>query len=569
MSGKVGMAWVGELRSGAQWLVHRLAGLGPQLADFRAMTHDPRRDVVAGITVGVVALPLALAFGVSSGLGAGAGLITAIVAGFVAAVFGGSNLQVSGPTGAMTVVLVPIIATYGTDGVLVVGLLAGAILLVMAVAGLGRYVQFIPLPVIEGFTLGIAVIIALQQVPAALGVTVEGEGVAALALKAVAEWLRDPQVWPLVLSAGVATIMLVGSRVKSPIPMSLVGIAVATILAQALDLSVARIGSLPRSLPMPSLPEMHWETVRILVVPALAVAALGALESLLSATVADSMSQHERHDPDRELFGQGLANLASPLFGGIPATAAIARTAVNVRSGARSRLAAITHSLVLVVVVLALAPVVGAIPLAALAGVLVATAARMVEVSSIGTLMRATRRDALALVATAVATVALDLVTAVIIGVALAGVAALRAMAKSTSLDEVPLVEPTTAEADDELYDPHIIAYRLEGSLFFGAAHEALVGLSEVADLKVVILRLSRVNVLDATGGMVLRDTIVQLHRRGVVVLLSGVKDPHGRVLETLGVTELIGGEEHLFDEASSAVAHARAHVAGTYVHAS
>lgn len=568
MNGTVGTSWTGELRSAGQWLVSRVARLGPQRDDFRAMTRDPRRDIIAGITVGVVALPLALAFGVSSGLGAGAGLITAIVAGFVAAVFGGSNLQVSGPTGAMTVVLVPIIATYGANGVLVVGLLAGLILLVMAVAGLGRYVQYIPLPVIEGFTLGIAVIIALQQVPAALGVTVEGEGVLTVAIRAVGEWLADPQVWPLVLAAGVATIMLVGARFKSPIPMSLVGIVVAAVVAEVLDLPVARIGSLPRSLPMPSLPDMDWSMIRILVVPALAVAALGALESLLSATVADAMSENERHYPDRELFGQGLANLASPLFGGIPATAAIARTAVNVRTGARSRLAAITHSLVLVLVVLALAPVVATIPLAALAGVLIATAARMVEVSSIRTLMRATRRDALALSATAVATVALDLVTAVIIGVTLAGIAALQAMARSTSIGEIPLVEPVTVEADEELYDPHIIAYRLEGSLFFGAAHEALVGLSEVADLRVVILRFSRMNVFDATGGMVLRDTIVQLHRRGVVVLLSGVKDKHGKVLQNLGVTELIGGEEHLFDEMAAAVAHARAHVAGTHVDA-
>lgn len=554
------MSGVTELAQMGQWLIERAAALGPRRADYTAMRRAPRRDIVAGLTVGVVALPLALAFGVTSGMGAGAGLITAIVAGIAAAVFGGSNLQVSGPTGAMTVVLVPIIATYGPDGVLVVGLLAGVILLLMAFGGLGRYVQFIPLPVIEGFTVGIAVIIALQQVPNALGVKGGGEQVVLTAVGAVAAWLGSPQAWPLILSLGVAAIMLGGARLKSPIPMSLVGIVLATAAAQVWDLPVARIGDLPRSLPAPRLPEMDWATVRILVVPAFAVAALAALESLLSATVADAMTSGERHDPDRELFGQGVANLISPLFGGIPATAAIARTAVNVRTGAQSRLAAITHSLVLVAVVFALAPVVANIPLAALAGVLLATAIRMVEVSSVGVLLRTTKRDAFAFLATAVATVALDLVTAVILGVAIAGVLALQSMARNTTIDEIPL-----SEADGEAqFDPHIIAYRIEGSLFFGAGHEALVGLADVADLRVVILRMTRVMTLDATGAAVLRDTVVALRHRGVVVLLSGIKDPHWQVLEVVGVADLIGGQEHVFWHTADAVSHAKAHVAGT-----
>lgn len=562
------MTWVAEFRSAGRWFVRRLAAVGPRRADYAAMREDPRRDLIAGLTVGVVALPLALAFGATSGMGAGAGLITAIVAGLLAAVFGGSNLQVSGPTGAMTVVLVPIIATYGPDGVLVVGLLAGVILVGMAIGRMGRFVQFIPMPVIEGFTVGIAVIIGLQQIPAALGVTAHGERVAMVAVDAVVTWLGSPQIWPLALSAGVMVIMLAGARLRSPIPMSLVGIVVATVLAQVLDLPVARIGDLPRSLPLPHLPAMSWELVRVLMVPAFAVAALAALESLLSATVADGMSGRDRHDPDRELFGQGIANIASPLFGGLPATAAIARTAVNVRTGARSRLAAITHAAVLVVVVLALAPVVATIPLAALAGVLMATAVRMVEVSRIRVLLHTTRRDATDFAATAVATVALDLVTAVILGVLVAGLLALRAMAESTTIGEIPLAEAGAPGglADEPTYDPHIIAYRIEGSLFFGAAHEALLGLADVADLRVVILRLSRVSTLDATGATALHDTVKQLRRRGVVVLLSGVKDPHWKVLDILGVTELIGGAEHVFPDTRSAVEHARMHVAGATV---
>ncbi|HPJ19456.1 MAG TPA: SulP family inorganic anion transporter, partial [Actinomycetota bacterium] len=302
----------------------------------------PQRDLIAGITVGVVALPLALAFGITSGLGAAAGLITAVVAGTVAAVFGGSNLQVSGPTGAMTVVLVPIVAQYGANGVLVVGLLAGLLLIVMALAGFGRYVRFIPLPVIEGFTLGIAVIIALQQVPAALGVQAAGEQVVLVAIRAVGDWLAAPDWVPVGIAAGVAGLMIVAARLrlKPAVPVALIAVVAATIVVAVVDVDIATIGALPSSFPAPHLPAFAVADLRVLMAPAVAVAALAALESLLSATVADAMSVSQRHDPDRELFGQGLANVASPLFGGIPATAAIARTAVNVRTGAVSRLAA-------------------------------------------------------------------------------------------------------------------------------------------------------------------------------------------------------------------------------------
>lgn len=347
------------------------------------MRVSPRRDVLAGITVGIVALPLALAFGITSGLGAAAGLVTAIVAGTLAAIFGGSNLQVSGPTGAMTVVLVPIVAHYGVNGVLVVGLMAGVLLVVMAFAGAGRYVKFVPLPVIEGFTLGIAVIIALQQIPPALGEQAEGEQVLISAGRAIGAWLADPNWAPPAVAVAVAAVILAAIRVKPSVPVALFAVAAATVAALAAHLDVATIGELPSSLPLPSMPSLSWSDLRILAAPAVAVAALAALESLLSATVADAMSIDEHHDSDRELFGQGVANLVSPLFGGIPATAAIARTAVNVRSGASSRLAALTHSFVLLLVVVLLGPIVASVPLAALAGVLLATAARMVEVSNL------------------------------------------------------------------------------------------------------------------------------------------------------------------------------------------
>ncbi len=574
MSEETGADWRRDARGGASWFVQRVRALLPKAADYRAMRVAPQRDLIAGITVGVVALPLALAFGITSGLGAAAGLITAIVAGIVAAVFGGSNVQISGPTGAMTVVLVPIVAEYGANGVLVVGMIAGLLLVIMAFAGLGRYVRFIPLPVIEGFTLGIAVIIALQQVPAALGLTGSGEQVVIVAVRAVAEWLAAPQWIPVLIAAGVAGAMVVAARlrIKPAVPVALIAVVVATVVVQVAHLDMATIGTLPSSLPAPTLPAFTFADLRILIAPAIAVAALAALESLLSATVADAMSVSQRHDPDRELFGQGLANVASPLFGGIPATAAIARTAVNVRTGAVSRLSAIVHSLVLLGVVLALGSVVGLIPLAALAGVLIATALRMVEVSSLRALLHSGRSDTLVLVITFVATVALDLATAVILGIVAAGAIALRQVARSATLTETPLPQADGSDShtaeERALLDEHIIAFRFEGPLFFGGAHSALLELAEVSDIRVVILRLAHLTTLDATGAAVLSDTIRGLEARGITVLVSGLPEQFEPRLQATGMLEHLEAQHHVFEHTPDAIGHARRHVARDGHHA-
>ncbi|RSN40675.1 sodium-independent anion transporter [Amycolatopsis sp. WAC 04197] len=537
-----------------------LRSLLPGREDLRTLKRAPRRDLTAGLTVAIVALPLALGFGISSGLGAEAGLVTAIVAGALAAIFGGSNLQVSGPTGAMTVVLVPIMATHGAGGVLTVGLLAGVLLLLLAVARAGRYMRYVPTPVVEGFTLGIAGVIALQQVPAALGVaTPEGEKVAVVAAKAVADFAGHP-AWPsIVIAAGVAALMLLGARWRPSIPFSLVAVAVATLVSHFAQLPVARIGALPNGLPAPSLDFLDLSTLGALAPSAVAVAALAALESLLSATVADAMSVNERHDPDRELFGQGLANLVTPLFGGVPATAAIARTAVNVRAGAKSRLASFTHAMVLAVIVFAAAPLVATIPIAALAGVLLATAVRMVEAGSVRALLRSTRRDALVLVLTAAATLILDLVTAVILGLVVAGALALRAIAKAARIEEVALDHADHVAEERALLDEHIVAFRLDGPLVFAAAHQFLLELSEVADVRVVILRMSRVSAIDATGALVLRDAIERLEHRGITVLVSGIKPGHEKVLDELGVADRLRAEGRVFPDTPHAIDFAHA----------
>jgi MFS superfamily sulfate permease-like transporter len=536
----------------------RTAVLLPRASDWSRAR--PMRDLIAGTMVGLVALPLALGFGVSSGMGAGAGLITAIVAGAVAAVFGGSRVQVSGPTGAMAVVLVPIIATHGPDGVLVVGLLAGLILIGLGVVGAGRFIRYVPVPVVEGFTIGIAAIIALQQLPAALGVEAHAENVLALAVEAVGVWVADPVWVPVSMTMAVTLAILALGRLRPGVPGSLFAVAAATVANGSLDLGAVSIGHIPTGLPAPSLPGVAVSDLDVLLLPAVAVAALAALESLLSATVADAMSVGQRHDSDRELVGQGLANLATPLFGGIPATAAIARTAVNVRAGATSRLAALTHAALLLVVVLVAARWVSYIPLAALAGVLVATAVHMVRVSSLLALFRSTRGDAAVLTITAGATVLFDLVTAVILGLVVAGFVALRQTAKTARLNEIPLDGADHTDEEQSLLDEHIVAFRIDGPLFFAAAHDFLLELAEVSNVLVVILRMSRVTTIDATGAHVLADTISRLEGRGVTVLLSGIQPAHEQVLRELGVHAHLADERHLFDDTPAAIAHARLH---------
>ena len=513
----------------------RLAELLPGRADLASIRRNPRADLLAGLTVAVVALPLALGFGVSSGLGAAAGLVTAIVAGALAAVFGGSNLQVSGPTGAMTVVLVPIVARYGPGGVLTVGLLAGLILVGLAIARAGRYAQFVPAPVVEGFTAGIAVIIFLQQVPAALGVSAHGEKVLPVAGRAVASFVDRPNWLALGCALGVAAVVLVLLRWRPQWPASLLAVTAATGCAQLGQFDVARIGALPATLPQPSLAFLRLDAIAPLFTSAIAVAALAALESLLSATVADGMRRGERHHPDRELFGQGIANIVTPLFGGVPATAAIARTAVNVRAGAVSRLAALSHALILAVIMLVAAPLVAGIPLAALAGVLLATAVRMVHLGTLRAMARASRSDALVLVLTAGATVLLDLVAAVLIGLVVAGALALRKVARSLRVEHVPHDEPL----------PHLAVYRPTGPLFFAAAHQLRRALAEVDGVRVVLLRLSGVTAIDASGALALREAIEELHERNIAVHLAGVRPEHRRTLAALGVLDLLAERVH------------------------
>lgn len=537
-----------------------LARLLPRRSDYAALPRSWRRDILAGATVGVVALPLALAFGISSGVGATAGLITAVVAGLVAAVFGGSHVQVSGPTGAMAVVLAPIVALHGIGSVALVTVLAGIIVLTMGVTGLGRAVTFIPWPVIEGFTLGIAMVIFLQQVPAAMGESAPAGQrtlLAAWTVVAHADWRSAGPT--LAVVGFVALLMVVTPRLHRAIPESLAAVVAATVLVSALGLHVATIGELPSHLPTPVMPQADVRALHSLIGAALAIAALAAIESLLSARVAATMSPTGPYDPDRELVGQGLASMAAGAFGGMPATGAIARTAVNVRSGARTRVAAIVHSLLLLgVVYLATGPV-SAIPLSALAGVLVVTSFRMISLKTVRQVLRSTKSDAVTFVLTAVVTVCFDLIEAVEIGILFAAFFALRVVARRSSVVREELPGP------HQPGDERIALLRLDGAMFFGAAERisnAITG-ADRPEVSVVIIRMSQVGMLDATGARTLVEIAEELEERGIVVIIKGVQPQHMNLLTNIGVIDALRHENHLIDSLDDAIAHARSHAAG------
>jgi SulP family sulfate permease len=350
--------------------------------------------------------------------------------------------------------------------------------------------------------------------------------------------------------------MVIAPRIHPQVPGSIIGIVLVTVVTALAGLPVTTIGALPHSLPAPTLPLIDPQLIVSLTGPVLTVAALAAIESLLSARVAASISDTGAYDADRELVGQGLASVAAGFFGGMPATGAIARTAVNLRSGARTRVAAIVHALVLLAVVYLASTVVSAIPLAALAGVLMVTATRMISPAVVRSVLGSTRSDAFVFVLTAIITVSFDLIVAVGIGIAAAALFALRSLARSGGVHREEL--PLPAEPGDE----RIALFRLDGALFFGAADRMLERVSSIQNVVVVILRLSQLQVLDATGAKVITEMIHSLERRGITVLVKGIQPQHRGLAERVGVVRSLRHQKHLFDDLPAAVEHARSHVA-------
>ena len=394
----------------------------PNRADFPSNKRELLDDVIAGTTVAIVALPLAIGFGITSGMSAAAGISTAIIAGFIAALFGGSRLQVSGPTGAMTVVLIPVIDKYGVSAIPALGVLAGAMVILMALFKLGALINKVPHYVIEGFTLGIAVIIALQQLPMALGVAKgSGEKTLEIAYKTITNWGFN---WAAVFITAITLAfkfsfnkVLKALRIKAYVPASFAALLFGTTIYKIFAFDISTIGEIPRTVTTFTRPV--FENLPSLLWPALMIALLAAIESLLSARVADAMAhtpKERKLEPDQELIGQGLASAIASIFGGQPATGAIARTSVNVRSRAHTRLAAMVHSVVLLFIILIAAPLFSQIPAAAIAGVLIGTSIRILNPANLKELLRTTRSEIFVYLVTAVATIAIDLIWGIAIG---------------------------------------------------------------------------------------------------------------------------------------------------------
>jgi len=528
-----------------------LAG-GYGLADLRA-------DLLAGLTVGIVALPLSMALAIASGVPPQHGLYTAIVAGLTIALLGGSKVQVSGPTAAFVVVLAPISARYGLAGLALATLLAGGLLAAMGLARFGRLVEFVPYPVTTGFTAGIAIVIGVLQLRDFLGLT-DHPSSPHFVDRSIALVRTLPTIRPAEAVIGISTlaILVAWPRFSRRVPAPLVALTLATLAGALvarlypqveiatiasrfsyLDHGVSRAG-IPRLPPLPLLPwhlpgpggaplELSWQLLRELVPPAFAIAMLGAIESLLSAVVADGMTG-KKHDPDGELLAQGVGNMLAPFFGGIAATGAIARTATNVRAGARSPLAAGFHAIFVLASMVLLAPLLGWLPMAALAALLLQVAWRMGEARHVARMVRiAPRSDVLVLVSCLLLTVLFDMVVAVTVGIVFAALLFMKRMAEVShaqlvSADELDLAEPLP---------DGVLLYQIAGPLFFGAANKAMTTLRTVAakGVRVVVLDLRAVPMLDATGLTALDSAVARLRDQSIVVILAGVQPQPLRAL--------------------------------------
>jgi len=508
-------------------------------------------DLVAGVTVGLVALPLAMAFAISSGLPPQAGIYCAIVAGFVISALGGSNTQIGGPTGAFVVVVAGIVSTHGIDGLFMCTMMAGAILMVLGITGLGTTVKFIPRPVIIGFTNGIAVLIASTQLNDFFGLRIEkvpGEFIARLELMAghvhALSWtttaVSSTALLSLIVLARLAT------RVPAAIVVMFVGTGVAWACALPLDTIQSRFGGIPSGLPTLTLPSFRPDLILPLLSPTLTVAVLGAIESLLSAVVADRMSG-DRHNPNVELFAQGVANIVSPLVGGLPATGAIARTATNIRAGGKTPVAGMIHALTLLVVLVVAAPLAGHIPLCILASILLVVAYNMGEWSEIPEILRLSKADIAVWFITFALTVLADLSVAVEVGMILA---ALLYIQKVTDTTTVSRVTPDYVQAGFEHslqtneIPPDVVVYRVHGPFLFGATDKLATIEMELKDLpRVVVLRLRNMTAIDATGLHALESLAAKLRQSGRYLVLCGMRAQPARLMAQADFHRHIGDD--------------------------
>jgi sulfate permease, SulP family len=507
-------------------------------------------DATAGLTVGLVALPLAMAFAIASGLTPQAGLYCAVATGFIVSALGGSRTQIAGPTGAFVVVVAGIAARHGVDGLFMCTMMAGVLLVIMGATGMGSAVRFIPRPVVVGFTNGIAVLIASTQIRDFLGLrldTVPGEfGPRMVALAASIHTVS----WAATAVAAAALAMILATNRFLPrVPGSILALGVMTVVAHALRLPVetvaSRFGGIPSGLPHVVVPAFRPALMPGLIEPALTVAMLGAIESLMSAVVADKMSG-DRHNSNVELIAQGVANIVSPLVGGLPATGAIARTATNIRAGARTPVAGMVHALTLLLILLVAAPLAGSIPLAVLAAILMVVAWNMGDWQEIPDLLRLTKTDVAVWMVTFALTVFADLTVAVEVGMLLAALLFIRRVSDTTTVSAV---------TDEYLRDsykhslwhhspppPYARIYRIHGPFLFGATDKLRVVSDHVSSLpEIVILRLRNMNALDATGLHAFEELAEALRQSGRELILCGARDQPSRLIARADFHRRIG----------------------------
>jgi sulfate permease, SulP family len=489
-------------------------------------------DLAAGVTVGLVALPLAMAFAIASGLSPQAGIYCAVVTGFVISALGGSRTQIAGPTGAFVVVVAGIVQRHGIDGLFMCTLMAGAMLVAMGATGLGSAVRFIPRPVVVGFTNGIAVLIASTQLRDFFGLHVESvPGAFWARLVVLTANARTASPAAIALAVATLAIIVVVNRKWPRVPGSILALVSMTIAAKALGLSIetigTRFGGIPSGLPHVAIPAFRPSLVPGLLVPAMTVAMLGAIESLMSAVVADKMSG-DRHNSNVELMAQGVANLLSPLVGGLPATGAIARTATNIRSGARTPVAGMIHSLTLLAILLVAAPLAGAIPLAVLAAILMVVSYNMGEWDEIPELLRLTKTDVAVWLATFALTVFADLTVAVEVGMVLAALLFIRRVAETTTVTAVSdeyVKEGRAHSLQHHDIPPYVRVFRIHGPFLFGTTDKLRIVEDALPMLpEIVVLRLRNMTALDATGLRAMEELADVLHRSGRHLLLCGAR---------------------------------------------
>jgi len=540
----------------------------PKLADTlkNYSLRDFQADLVAGLTVGIVALPLAMAFAIASGVKPEAGIFTAVIAGFIVSALGGTRVSIGGPTGAFIVILFGIGAQYGLDNLAICTVLAGIFLFVMGAARLGNMIKFIPYPVTMGFTSGIAVLIFSTQIKDFFGLQVDKVPSEFIGKMTVLAAHLGTVQWPT-LAVGVISLAIIlfwPKRWQRRVPGSIVALTLGTAAVALFQLPVETIGSrfggIPQGLPTPHLPALSWDHVQHLFQPAITIALLAAIESLLCAVVADGMMD-DRHDSNQELMAQGLANIVSPLFGGIAATGAIARTATNVKSGGRSPLAGIIHALTLLIIILLAAPLAKFIPLATLSAVLVNVALHMGEWHNFGRLPKWPGSDAAVFLVAFVLTVVVDLTVAVEIGMVLAAMLFIKRSSETTQImavDETTETEGSQHSLVGKQVPEGVMIYRIFGAFFFGAADKLESILKrEKREPEILILRMRKVMAMDATGLNALEDLYERLHRKGKHLILSA---PHHQPMLMMGQAGFLDriGMENVCPHIDASLARAR-----------